>query len=233
MKFNWVILSTAVLALSILSSHTSIEKLPNKLHANVQLHASFAGAPRSAQQMATAGYKRYNVEKGTLVFQYTGAVSGTDYIYFDNWGWREAKYTRSSTKIGTFSEETNAVQYLDGESRYVYDPATNKAKYYDSRQAVTIAEQSGTKDLAAYGDVMLRNMGAKQNGKSKVQNIECDIWTIEAQQVKLYMWKGITMGEESYVSGILVGRNCTKVELDKNPPLQKLVLPKGAVVVGK
>lgn len=232
MKFNWVILSTAVFALSILSSHTSFEKLPSKINADERICSDFAGAPRTAQQMAAAGYKRYGVEKGTLVFQYTGAVSGTDYIYFDNWGWREAKYTRSSTKIGSFSEETNAVQYLDGESRYVYDPATNKAKYYDSRQAIVIADQHGTKDMVAFGDVLLKNMGAKPAGKSKVGDIECDVWKIEDKQVKLLMWQGLTMGEESYVNGIMVGRKCTKVELEKNPPLQKLVLPKG-VEVGK
>lgn len=220
MKIHFVLVFTAIFALPLLTSFTKIE-------------SRIGNAPRTAQQMVAAGYKRYGVEKGTLVFQYTGVSSGTDYIYFDNWGWREAKYSRCTTKLGTFSEETNAVQYLDGESRYIYQPASNKAKYFDSRQAVIIAEKNGTKDLSLYSDEMLRGMGGKQNGKVKIQNIDCDVWNIESQNVKLFMWKGITMGEESYVSGNLIGRKLMRVELDKNPPAEKLVLPKGAVVEGK
>lgn len=230
MKIHRFFACATIAVLPILISFKHIEPKPST---QICMDAAIGTPPRNAQQMAAAGYKRYGVEKGTLVFQYTGVSSGTDYIYFDNWGWREAKYTRSTTKLGTFSEETNAVQYLDGENRYVYQSASNKAKFYDGRQAVTIAEKSGTKDLAAYADVMLRNMGAKQNGKSKIQNIDCDIWTIDDKNVKLFMWKGITMGEESYVNGNLVGRKLTQVELQKNPPAEKLVLPKGAEVVGK
>lgn len=230
MKIHRFFACAAIAVLPILTSFQQIEPKPNT---HICMDSEIGAPPRTAQQMVAAGYKRYGIEKGTLVFQYTGISSGTDYIYFDNWGWREAKYTRSTTKLGTFSEETNAVQYLDGESRYVYQNATNKAKFYDGRQAVTIAEQSGTKDLAAYGDVMLRNMGAKQTDKSKIQNIECDVWSIEDKNVKLFMWKGITMGEESYVNGNLVGRKLTQVELQKDPPLDKLVLPKGTEVVGR
>lgn len=230
MKINRFFACASIALLPIL---TSFQRIEPRLQTEACLVAEAGTTPRTAEEMVAAGYKRYGVEKGTLVFQYTGISSGTDYIYFDNWGWREAKYSRVTTKLGTFSEETNAVQYLDGENRYVYQNATNKAKYYDGRQAVTVAEQSGTKDLAAYADVMLRNMGAKQNGKSKIQNIDCDVWTIEEKNVKLFMWKGITMGEESYVNGNPVGRKLMQVELDKNPPLEKLLLPKGAVVMGK
>jgi hypothetical protein len=230
MKIQCIILGTAVFALSILSSHTRIEKLSGSLGESLRVHAAFEGTPRNAQQMVAAGYKRYGVEKGTLVFQYTGAVSGTDYIYFDNWGWREAKYTRTKTEIGTFKEEANMVQYIDGENRNMYNPATNKTRYFDGRQAIVVADKYGTKDMVAFNDVLTRNMGGRPDGKVMVGNIECDAWYIEKHQAHLFMWQGITMGEESYVNGIMVGRTCTSIELKKNPPLDKLVLPKGAVL---
>lgn len=190
-------------------------------------------AARSAEQMVAAGYKRYGVEKGSFVFQYDGAMSGTDHIYFDNWGWREAKYTSSKTELGTFKEEANEVQYLDGENRYVYNPSTKKARYFDSRQAIVVADKHGTKDMAAFADVLMKNMGGKPDGKQMVANIECDAWVIEKNNVRLFMWQGLTLGEESIVSGVKVGRHCVQVDLAKNPPLDKLVLPKGVVVEGK
>lgn len=230
MKIHSFLVCTAILTLPLLTAFT---KFDIKSGDPIFINSETGAAARSAQEMVAAGYKRYGIEKGTFVFQYAGAMSGTDYIYFDNWGWREAKYSKASTKIGTFSDETNAVQYLDGENRYVYDPSTKKARYFDGRQAIVVADQYGSKDMVAFGDVLLRNMGGKPDGKVKVGEIDCDVWYIEKNNVRLYMWQGITMGEASYVNGTMVGRNCTSVELKKNPPLNKLVLPKDAVVEGR
>ncbi|GIV30678.1 MAG: hypothetical protein KatS3mg029_0029 [Saprospiraceae bacterium] len=54
---------------------------------------------RSAKEMVAAGYKRYGIEKGILYFRLDGAVKGTETIYFDHWGWREAKYINTETDL--------------------------------------------------------------------------------------------------------------------------------------
>ncbi|MBI5917165.1 MAG: hypothetical protein HY842_17475, partial [Bacteroidetes bacterium] len=123
---------------------------------------------RSAAEMVAAGFKRYGVEKGALIFRIDGAVQGTEHIFFDNWGWREAKYTRTTTELGTFNEKTNEEQYLEGERRYVYFPETNKAQYFDSQQIMAMADKYQTKDLVVVGNEMLKNMGAVPVGKAKV-----------------------------------------------------------------
>ena len=70
---------------------------------------------------------------------------------------------------------------------YVYDPATKKAKYFDSRQAIVVADQHGTNDMVAFGNVLMKNMGGKPAGEAKVADIQCDAWVIEKSNVKLYM----------------------------------------------
>lgn len=247
MKSNWYFLPAIVLALSLLAcsnkgttvdaaqtgsipppkavavSNSGPETGPSNL-------AKTGTAARTAEQMVAAGFKRYGIEKGALIFRYDGAVEGTDHIFFDNWGWREAKYTKTHTELGTFQEQLDEVQYLDGEARYQYDPKTKKATYFFSQQVEAMAAQYKTKNMVAIGDEMLKAMGAKPAGKAKVGEIECDAWVIEKNRIKLYLWQGLTMAEESYVNNVPIGRRCILVELEKDLPLDRLLLPKGAVV---
>lgn len=201
--------------------------------ANIPKEKTAPGEARSAEEMVAAGFQRYGVEKGALIFRIDGAVQGTEHIFFDNYGWREAKYTRTTTNIGIYHEEQNDVQYLDGERRYVYDPKTNKANYFDSPQVEQMAAKFQTKDMVVVGLEMLKKMGGKPEGKGMVAEVQCDVWKIEKGNITLYMWEGLTLREESYVNELPVGRRCMAIELDKDLPLERLLLPKGAELVGK
>lgn len=185
---------------------------------------------RNAEEMVAAGYKRYGIEKGSFIFRIDGAVNGTEHVYFDHWGWREAKYTRTTTEVENLYEETNEVQFLDGERRYQYFPETKKAHYFDSGQIEDMARRYNTKDMVAVGNEMLKNMGMQPAGKAKVGQTECDVWVKAQPKIRLYMWHGLTMGEESYVNNIPIGRRCVLVDLEKDIPLEKLLLPKDVVL---
>jgi hypothetical protein len=186
--------------------------------------------PRTADELVAAGYKRYGIEKGSFIFRIDGAVNGTEHVFFDHWGWREAKYTRTTTEVQDLYEETNEVQYLDGGRRYVYSPNTKKAQYFDSNQVEAMAAKYKTKDMVLVGNEMLKNMGMAPAGKAKVGEIECDVWAKTSPKIRLYMWQGLTMAEESYVNNIPIGRRCILTDLEKDPPLDKLLLPKDAIL---
>lgn len=195
--------------------------------------AAISGTPagqRSAGEMVAAGFKRYGIEKGSFIFRIEGVVNGTEHVFFDNWGWREAKYTRTTTEAPNLYEETDEVQYLDGERRYVYSPKTKKAQYFDSDQVEAMAIRYKTKDMVLVGNEMLKNMGMALAGKAKVGEIECDVWAKSSPKIRLYMWQGLTMAEESYVDNMPIGRRCILTEFEKDPPLDKLLLPKDAIL---
>ncbi|MCF8246330.1 MAG: hypothetical protein K9J37_22700 [Saprospiraceae bacterium] len=250
MKSNWRLLSVTFLAMSLFSCtnddktveaalemtapqpHTvAVSRPAPEVQPVVKPH--IAGTPRTAEQMVAAGYKRYGIEKGALIFRLDGAVNGTEHIFFDHWGWREAKYTRTSTELGTFNEETDEAQYLEGERRYVYDVKTKKARYFDSQSIIKTADQYNTKDMVVVGNEMLKNMGMTPAGKANVGTTECDVWVKATPKIRLYMWQGLTLAEESYVNNIPIGRRCLQMELEKDPPLERLLLPKGVEVVGE
>lgn len=183
---------------------------------------------RNAQEMAAAGFKRYGIEKGIFTFRLYGAVTGYEILYFDHWGWREGRYIRTKTDVGSFQETTNKVQYLDGERRYEYDPETNVAHYFDSPQIQASSEKYQTKDMTIVGDEMLKNMGGVPVGMDKVKDVECQVWKIENIRTTLCMAYGITMREESFTSNIPVSRIAISTKLDVDVPEDKMTVPEGA-----
>ncbi len=224
------------LSLSFLSFSNPIEKLEfpfvlEKPTPVLSMHdALLPGRYRTAEEMVAAGFKRYGIEKGYFVFRLEGTIQGTEEIFFDNWGWREAKYTRTRTDIGEFHERTNEVQYIDGEFRYVYHPDTQVADYFETPQVQRSADKYSTKDMVIVGIEMLKNMGGTLTGKGMIGDLECEIWEIKKHRTTLYMWQGLTMSENSLVGNFPVRRTCVQIKTEEPVPVEKLLLPKGAKV---
>lgn len=187
---------------------------------------------RNAEQMVAAGFHRYGIEKGRLIFRMDGAVKGTEVIYFDHWGWREGKYVRTEADVGAYKEKTNKAQFLDGERRYEYDPKTNTATYFDSPQVQASADKYHTKDMVKVGDEMIKNMGGVHTGKEEFQGVMCDVWEIEKYRTTLHMWQGLTLKERSFTANIPVGRTCISIVTEGDMPVKKMTVPAGAVLTG-
>ncbi len=183
---------------------------------------------RNAEQMVAAGFHRYGIEKGRFIFRVDGAVKGTEVIYFDYWGWREGKYTRTEADVGAYHEKTNKAQFLDGERRWEYDPKTNTANYFDSPQVQASADKYGTKDMVKVGDEMIKNMGGVRSGTEEFQGVMCDVWEIEKYRTTLHMWQGLTLKERSFTANIPVGRTCISILTDGEMPVDKMTVPAGA-----
>ncbi len=186
---------------------------------------------RSATEMVAAGYKRYGIEKGILYFRLDGAVKGTETIYFDHWGWREAKYINTETDLGTFHEKVNKVTYLDGERRYEYDPTTRTAHWFESPQVEQAARKYGTRNMVDVGIEMIKNMGGVKVREESFAGVNCEVWDIKRYKTTLWMWQGLTLKERSKMDDIPVGRTCLIIETDKPIPADRILLPQGTTLI--
>ena len=63
--------------------------------------------------------KRYGIKSGVIEYLITGSQEGTKTLYFDNWGMRQAEYTRSVLSFGGFTKSLNLVSIIDGEYQYM------------------------------------------------------------------------------------------------------------------
>ena len=93
--------------------------------------------------------KRYKVKSGIIQYKMTGMQNGTEILYFDNWGLREAKYTQTEISVMGMTQKENKVTVLDGNKIYTYDPV---------QRTGTIMENSIMGNMSS---------GAKSRGKGK------------------------------------------------------------------
>ena len=110
----------------------------------------------------TSAYpKRYLVESGIVEYEMSGMQHGTETIYFDRWGWREAKYTNSEISIGGISRKENKFTIMDGEWIYNIDLEHRTATKTKNPMLAQFIEAAKKKDqsLAELGEEMMRNMG--------------------------------------------------------------------------
>lgn len=229
---NAVLFLLAFWCLACNQSH--IDSRASAMPALVPAALKSAAAPvpgsRNAQEMVAAGFRRYGIEKGRLIFRLDGAVNGIEVIYFDHWGWREGKYVRTEANVGAYKEKTNMAQFLDGERRYEYDPKTNTANYFDSPQVEASAQKYQTKDMVKVADEMLKKMGGVHIKAEEFQGVMCDVWEIEKYRTTLHMWQGFTLKERSFTNNLPVGRTCISILSDADMPAEKMTVPAGAIL---
>ncbi len=197
----------------------------------IQQTSNVEKGPKTAAEMVADGYRRYGLEKGILYFRMEGAVQGTETIYFDHWGWREARHINTKADVGSFKEEVFMIQYLEGERRYDYNPETNKAVLFESPQVQQSAMKYQTRDMVKVSEIMMENMGAVRSGAGKVAGVDCEIWKMERYKTTLSLWKGLTVKEESFINNIPVRRVALLIKQDEDPPSDKLLIPANAVIV--
>ena len=188
---------------------------------------------KTSQEMGKEGYKRYGVESGIIETKLSGVQNGTETIYFDNWGMREAKYSHTKIEMMGVKRESKIFTLIDGEWIYNVDLSTNKGTKIKNPMITSIAEQTGEKDFMQLGEEVLEKMGATKTGTEELLGKTCDVWEAQAMNMKLLVWKGIpfkttvNLGEQmgqSMDSEIII----TKFEEGVSISEDKFKLPEGA-----
>lgn len=183
---------------------------------------------RNASEMVAAGFKRYNVESGIVEYTLNGAKKGTEKLYFDMWGWREARYESGTIKMMGIEQKSETVQYLDGEWMISYDPQTNYATRMGNPMFKKLTEKSDTKNMTELGEKMLENMGGKVTGTETIAGKLCRKWEISSLKSTAWVWNGLTLKESSTMMNISMEKIATAVQTGIAPPAEKLTVPKDA-----
>lgn len=171
--------------------------------------------------------KRYDVKSGIVEYKTTisGSVmggtvtgSGTQSLYFKNWGAKEIREDQSAqtTKIsmmGVNSEEKTSSHTMDkldnGKSYHVDFEA--KEIYLSNDPIMEFIKESGT-DAGDAGKKMLESMGGKLVGNEKFMGYDCEIWEIMGG--KQWLYKGVMLKLEMTMMGITTVTEATTAKFD-------------------
>lgn len=184
--------------------------------------------------------KRYEVKSGIVEYTTTtsgkvmGSVikgSGTESLYFKEWGAVELVEEKSSqttnTKIfgkkSTETTNTHTISKLDnGESYHVNFDKKQIFLRRDMAMDMTKAYHPNA-DAGDVGKNMLESMGGNKIGNEKFLGYDCEVWDIKAG--KQWMYKGVVLKIEMTVLGITTIKEATSAKFNTSVSDKYFKLP--------
>jgi hypothetical protein len=171
--------------------------------------------------------KRYNLKSGIVKYKTiisgkmmggTITGSGTENLYFKNWGATELKEEESTQtshikffgKEKTKSTSKHAMNKLDNGESYSVD-FENKTIKVGRDMAMDMFKETNT-SASDGGKSMLESMGGEKIGDETYQGYKCEVWTI--MNGKQWIYKGVMLKMEMTVLGIKTVTEATSVKFD-------------------
>lgn len=173
--------------------------------------------------------KRYDVKSG--VVEYTTTISGkvmgstvigsgTEKLYFKDWGAVELKETESSqtstTKIfgkeKTETDNTHTINKLDNGASYFVD-FNKKQIYANQDMSMEMAKAFHPNgDAGEIGESMLESIGGKKIGTENFLGYSCEVWELSGG--KQWIYKGVMLKMEMMTLGIKTVTEATRAKFD-------------------
>ena len=185
-----------------------------------------AGSTASQTAADTSGLpKRYLVESGVVEYEMSGMQKGTETIYFDHWGWREAKYTNSEISVAGISRKENKFTIMDGEWIYNIDLERHTGTKTKNPMLQQFIEAAKGKSLTEVGEEMMRRMGGEKTGSDTVAGQPCDIWVVKQMGSRSCVWNGVALRTEVIMGGMQITSSATRFQANAAVPAEKFAIP--------
>jgi len=183
--------------------------------------------------------KRYEVKSAMVTYETTtsGKVmgstvtgSGTESLYFKNWGDVERKETQSNqtTKTNIFGKKStqttkqHTMSKLDNGKSYSVD-FKNKKIFLQRDMAMEMNKMFADGDVNKTGKQMLEGMGGEIIGQETILGYNCDIWSVMGG--KQWIYKGLPLKIEVSIMGISTVTKATSAKFNVNVADKYFKLP--------
>lgn len=142
--------------------------------------------------------KRYKLKKAHVEYQISGSMqSGSEHLYFDDWGKREAKYTSLTIKVSGFTQENHKATFLEGKWIYAVDLTSKTGTKQENEMFKDLSDE----ELADLGKQTMIQMGGKKIGTETILGKRCEVWDIPKAGSKTWLWNWIPLKTEVNMGG--------------------------------
>ena len=172
--------------------------------------------------------KRYPKSKsGIIKYEISGlAIEGAEVVYYDDWGSREATYTKTTMDWGGVLVTKNAMTILEDNGRWINNVDLEsrtgikmknpRYKEYIGKSRIKLEKLAKNKNMDA---------GGERREIEMIAGKPCIVWEVRTTGVKTYTWNGIIL-KKTCGSGYL---RTTKVatEITEHIPIpeEKFTIP--------
>ncbi|MBE0538973.1 MAG: hypothetical protein IH620_04620 [Ignavibacterium sp.] len=187
-------------------------------------------ADNSGKNKSVDFQKRYGIKSGVIEYVITGSQEGTKTLYFDNWGMRQAEYTRSVLSVSGFTKSLNLVSIIDGEYQYMINIDQNSGTKTRNPILKSIEQLKDQKGFNEFGEQMLLSMGANKIGSDNFLGKNCDVYEMKNTGTKLWVWEWLTLKSETKSGGLNINVTATRINEGGSVPNEKFKVPEKVVL---
>ena len=159
----------------------------------------------------------YSIQaNGNIMGMSQVSTAGKKRIIFSDYGIKkleeEVKVEKQTVMGEMKTNKTHTLMYMNGAVLYQVDFKKKKINRMKNRGMAMANALVGGKNAKEAGLAMMKSMGGKKVGTSKVLGYTCDVWDLMG--VKQCIYKGIPLKIESNMMGLKSVEVATKAEFD-------------------
>lgn len=197
-----------------------------RFHA-VQIGAAIAQeAPESREKFAKIenAPKQFLVKSGLIEYELSGVRSGTETLYWDDWGMLQARRTTATMGVKGFAQSENTWTITRPDGVFLVD--------LDANSAVKTADKGAPSLFAVGADNMerLRGIGAAAVGAEKVAGKTCDVWEIGSAASETCLWMNLPLKVTTNAVGMSMNALAVRVEAGAAVDRSVFDIPAGVTI---
>ncbi len=170
-----------------------------------------------------SNYKVFPFKSGIVEYKSEGKTKGTHTKYIEDYGYKQADYINTVTKMFGVKTEENTGTILIGALIYAIDYNENTIGKGKNPVYETYANSEG-KDYEELGTQAMESLGFTNTGKTKtVLGKECEIW--EGALGEIWTWKNLALKTKTKILGMKIEETATKITIDTKVPKDKFEMP--------
>ncbi len=169
-------------------------------------------------------YKVFPFKSGIIEYQKSGKTKGSTIKYIDEYGYKQADYGESVTKM--FGQETKDKEatILIGPEVFTVDYKDNKVNKGKNPVYETYANSKG--DYDELGRKSMKALGFEDTGETEtILGRKCEIWKGSLGQISI--WQGLALKTKTKFLGMKMEEVATKITIDIKVPASKFEIPNG------
>jgi outer membrane lipoprotein-sorting protein len=187
--------------------------------------AQVSQVTESKKLALTETSRRYPELKSAIIkYKVSGMNTGTEVVYIDDWGRREAIYKKMITKMMGVDLERNYMTLITDNGKWIYN--------IDLNSGIAIKmDETGYKSLAGNtGRNMDDTIGATKIGTEEIVGRVCDVWKKGYPYSMAWIWKGVALKKDQDVAAMGVLTEATDIQENVHIPDEKFTIPPGVKV---
>lgn len=188
-------------------------------------------APVAAEKASSGPViaKYFQAKSGIVEYRLTGARTGTETLYWDDWGQRQARMTKASITMMGVTQTTDDWVITLPDVVYTIDMKTKTAMRAEN-PAAALAEGLSAEDLEEFGRYVSEATGMKRVGTDTVAGLTCELWRAEELQSETCSYRGVPLRSSANMMGLSTAMTATRVELNARVDESRFKVPAGVTV---